>query len=304
MPAPDFSQCPFLPGRREFLGRTGLSVAGLLLGGSGLLESCAPGSPRAHIRGSLRGANKATGHKLWKPDQLPPSARTVRTDIVIIGGGVAGLSAKRWLHRHGRQQVLLLELDAQVGGNSSSGQNPTSAFPWGPTTCPCPTHATPSCWIFCAKRAPSPAPPLPTAGPFTTSTTSATTPKSACTCTATGKPASYPSWASRPPTAPRLPASSNSSKPCATPAATTAWTPSAFPSTCRRPMSSSASSIRFPLPTTSPSTALPPSTCVGTSTTAARTTTVPRPPLPRPGPACTTSPPAKVMPTTLAAPTC
>ncbi|TGE29556.1 FAD-dependent oxidoreductase [Hymenobacter metallicola] len=137
MSVPDFPQCPFLPGRREFLGRAGLGMAGLLLG-PGLLESCAPGSPRAHIRGTLRGANKVTGHQLWNPGQLPAPTHTVQTDIVIIGGGVAGLSAKRWLHRHGQQNVLLLELDAHVGGNSASGQNATSAFPWGAHYLPLP----------------------------------------------------------------------------------------------------------------------------------------------------------------------
>ncbi|UOQ74713.1 FAD-dependent oxidoreductase [Hymenobacter cellulosilyticus] len=137
MSAANSSHCPFMPGRREFLGRAGLGVAGLLLS-PGLLESCAPGSARAHIRGTLRGANQATGHKLWKPSQLPAPTRTLRADVVIIGGGVAGLSAKRWLHRHGQHNVLLLELDEQVGGNSAAGRNSTSAFPWGAHYLPLP----------------------------------------------------------------------------------------------------------------------------------------------------------------------
>jgi phytoene dehydrogenase-like protein len=128
-----------MPGRREFLGRTGVGVAGLLLSPA-LLESCAPASSRAHIRGSLRGANKATGHRLWHPDKLPAPTSTRQTDVLIIGGGVAGLSAKRWLHRHGHADVLLLELDEQPGGNSASGQNEVSAYPWGAHYLPVPDN--------------------------------------------------------------------------------------------------------------------------------------------------------------------
>ncbi|MCB2408226.1 NAD(P)-binding protein [Hymenobacter lucidus] len=126
-----------MPGRRAFLGRTGAGLAGLLLS-PGLLESCAPGSARAHIRGSLRGANQATGHKLWNPTKLPAPSRTIQTGIIIVGGGVAGLSAKRWLERHGRPDVLLLELDEQVGGNSAAGRNGVSAYPWGAHYLPVP----------------------------------------------------------------------------------------------------------------------------------------------------------------------
>jgi phytoene dehydrogenase-like protein len=128
--------CPFMPGRRDFLGRASLGLAGLL--SPALLASCAPGSARAHITGTLRGANQATGHKLWNPAKLPTPSQTLRTDIVIIGGGVAGLSAKRWLRRHGQTDVLLLELDEQVGGNSASGRNSVAAYPWGAHYLPIP----------------------------------------------------------------------------------------------------------------------------------------------------------------------
>jgi len=130
-------QCPFLPGRRDFLGRAGLGVAGLLLSPA-LLESCAPGQSRAHIQGGMRGANHATGHRLRRPGKLPPPRRTMQTDVLIIGGGVAGLSAKRWLHRHGQPDVLLLELDAATGGNSAAGRNEVSAYPWGAHYLPVP----------------------------------------------------------------------------------------------------------------------------------------------------------------------
>lgn len=124
--------------RRSFLQRSGLGLAGLLLAPSALLESCGTGTTRAPIRGALHGANHAAGHVLRQPSKLPPPARTLRTDVLIVGGGVAGLSARRELQRQGRTDVLLLELEAQVGGNSAAGLNEVSAYPWGAHYLPIP----------------------------------------------------------------------------------------------------------------------------------------------------------------------
>ncbi|GAA4374864.1 FAD-dependent oxidoreductase [Hymenobacter koreensis] len=128
---------PFRLGRREFVARTGVGLAGLLLS-PGLLPSCAPAASRAAVPGGMRGANHAVGHLLRQPSKLPTPAHTVQTEVLIIGGGVTGLSAKRWLHRHGITDVLLVELDEQVGGNASSGRNEVSAYPWGAHYLPIP----------------------------------------------------------------------------------------------------------------------------------------------------------------------
>ncbi|UOQ67472.1 NAD(P)/FAD-dependent oxidoreductase [Hymenobacter volaticus] len=124
--------------RRTFLQQAGLGLAGVLLAPVGLLESCAPGTVRAHIQGALHGANHATGHLLRQPDKLPPPTRTVRTEVLIIGGGVAGLAARRELHLQGQTNTLLLELDERVGGNASAGRNQVSAYPWGAHYLPIP----------------------------------------------------------------------------------------------------------------------------------------------------------------------
>jgi hypothetical protein len=92
----------------------------------------------AHIKGDLLGANAATGHLLRNPSHLPAPTHQLTTDVLIIGGGVSGLSARRWLHRHGRPDVLLVELDAQLGGNAAAGRNATSAYPWGAHYLPVP----------------------------------------------------------------------------------------------------------------------------------------------------------------------
>ena len=123
--------------RRRFLKQAALGAGGLLLG-PGLLESCAPASSYAHVQGSLRGASAAVGHLLRRPGGLPAPTRTLRTAVLIVGGGVTGLAAKRWLQRHGQPDVQLVELEDAVGGNAAHGRNDVSAYPWGAHYLPVP----------------------------------------------------------------------------------------------------------------------------------------------------------------------
>jgi hypothetical protein len=69
--------------------------------------------------------------------RISPSV-TMRTGIAIIGGGIAGLSAARELSKKRFEDFLLLELDGVVGGNSASGSNAVSAYPWGAHYVPIP----------------------------------------------------------------------------------------------------------------------------------------------------------------------
>ncbi|WP_324671181.1 FAD-dependent oxidoreductase [Hymenobacter sp. GOD-10R] len=125
--------------RRAFLTRASAGLIGIMLGPSLLVESCGPATAsRAHIQGKLHGANHAVGHLLRQPGKLPAPSRTLRAEVVIVGGGVAGLSAKRWLQRQGVHDVLLLELEEQVGGNAASGRSEVSAYPWGAHYLPVP----------------------------------------------------------------------------------------------------------------------------------------------------------------------
>jgi hypothetical protein len=66
--------------------------------------------------------------KISKAGTKPESAKT---RVTIVGGGIAGLSAGWWLHRNGFSDFKILELEREVGGNSSFGQNEISAYPWG-----------------------------------------------------------------------------------------------------------------------------------------------------------------------------
>lgn len=76
------------------------------------------------------GASHAAGHRL-RDKKFAEPVRTIKTDVVIVGGGIAGLSAGYALNKAKKHDFLLLELEDATGGNSSSGKSEVSAYPWG-----------------------------------------------------------------------------------------------------------------------------------------------------------------------------
>lgn len=48
------------------------------------------------------------------------STSTLKARVVVIGGGVAGLSAATSLRKHGGFDVTLLEADSRIGGRVKS----------------------------------------------------------------------------------------------------------------------------------------------------------------------------------------
>lgn len=106
----------------------GLGAAAVAAAGGGLayaLDREAPLPP-----GVLGGADLARGHRL-RDGGFPAPSRFEEVDLVIAGGGVAGLSAGWRLNDAGFTRFKLLELEDQVGGNARSGRNPVSAYPLG-----------------------------------------------------------------------------------------------------------------------------------------------------------------------------
>ncbi len=96
------------------------------------------GSNNKHIKGGIAGANHKTGHLLRNTQHLPAPSETKDVNILIIGGGISGLSARRWLGMHGVDDVLMIEMDSKTGGNSVYGENSITAYPWAAHYLPVP----------------------------------------------------------------------------------------------------------------------------------------------------------------------
>jgi hypothetical protein len=115
--------------RRSFLYRA-LAAAGIL-GLSGTVGYRLLSPPARHrIKGSICGTAAATGHRL-REARFPEPSAVLEKEYVIVGGGVAGLSAARWLKKSGIDSFTLLELDSRPGGNSAYGSNEITEYPWG-----------------------------------------------------------------------------------------------------------------------------------------------------------------------------
>ena len=112
--------------RREFLGAAGALA----------LAACSKGAPPLPP-GELGGGNFSLGHRLGKGG-FPAPAETRAVDVLIVGAGIAGLSAAWRLQRAGFEDFTLLELEAMPGGNSRYARSPVSAHPLGAHYLPLP----------------------------------------------------------------------------------------------------------------------------------------------------------------------
>lgn len=79
------------------------------------------------------------GHRL-REGGFPQPTEVRKTGVLIIGGGVSGLSAAWRLARSGFNDFLVLEMESEIGGNSRAGRSPLVAYPWGAHYLPLPTQ--------------------------------------------------------------------------------------------------------------------------------------------------------------------
>ena len=94
-------------------------------------------SPSLPFEGTVVGANDNLGHLLRAGFKPEPTVQS-RAKVVIVGGGIAGLSAAWRLSRAGFEDYRILELDSEPGGTARGGSNAVTRFPWGAHYLPCP----------------------------------------------------------------------------------------------------------------------------------------------------------------------
>jgi glycine/D-amino acid oxidase-like deaminating enzyme len=112
--------------RRKFLGLSSAALVGLSL------KSERP------IAGSFVNESFQAGHLLRDPSSFPAPKRIEKIPVVIVGGGIAGLSAAWHLRKRGFADFVLLEMNDAAGGNARWGQNEITAYPWAAHYVPVP----------------------------------------------------------------------------------------------------------------------------------------------------------------------
>ncbi len=78
------------------------------------------------------------GHKLRDRAPFAPGKQTIKIPVVIVGGGIAGLSAAWRLDKRGFRDFVLLEMGERAGGNARWGENEVSRYPWAAHYVPVP----------------------------------------------------------------------------------------------------------------------------------------------------------------------
>jgi glycine/D-amino acid oxidase-like deaminating enzyme len=82
--------------------------------------------------GTLVETGMARGHAVVRDAGAAPAVTRWREHaVVIVGSGVAGLSAAWELRRRGITDVVVLELDAVTGGTARGGESVVTRYPWG-----------------------------------------------------------------------------------------------------------------------------------------------------------------------------
>jgi hypothetical protein len=110
------------------------------LGAPFALAACRDQStPRRFPEGEIVGQNATLGHILRENRTFDVSTDKWQTvKVAIVGGGIAGLSAAWKLKKQGFEDFVVLELEKEVGGTSSSGIGQPVSYPWGAHYLPVP----------------------------------------------------------------------------------------------------------------------------------------------------------------------
>jgi hypothetical protein len=113
-------------GRRTFLGLGSAALVNLSL------------KSERKIEGSFVNDSFQMGHLLRDRASFPAAKRTEKFPVIILGGGIAGLCAAWRFSKRGFHDFVLLEMNAQPGGNARWGENEVTAYPWAAHYVPVP----------------------------------------------------------------------------------------------------------------------------------------------------------------------
>lgn len=118
--------------RKEFI------QSGIVLS-TGMLLNNACKQDDKKIPGKIVGASASIGHLIRGAiNQQPELVEDKR--IVIVGGGISGLSAARYIAMQGEKDFVVLDLEKEMGGNAACGGNQFSQYPWGAHYVPVPNN--------------------------------------------------------------------------------------------------------------------------------------------------------------------
>jgi glycine/D-amino acid oxidase-like deaminating enzyme len=102
--------------------------------------SAALAGVRQPISGSFVNDSFPSGHRLRDRGAFPAPKQVVKIPIVIVGSGIAGLSAAWRLDRRGFRDFVVLEMESRPGGNARWGENEITAYPWAAHYVPVPNR--------------------------------------------------------------------------------------------------------------------------------------------------------------------
>ncbi|HUQ90359.1 MAG TPA: FAD-dependent oxidoreductase [Bryobacteraceae bacterium] len=106
---------------------------------SAALVGLAPKTDR-RVEGNIVDDSHLLGHRLRDRGQFPAPKEQVKIPLVIVGAGIAGLSAAWRLEKKGFRDFVVLEMERAAGGNSRYGENGISAYPWAAHYLPVPNR--------------------------------------------------------------------------------------------------------------------------------------------------------------------
>lgn len=103
------------------------------------LAACRSNRAPRFPAGEIVGASDGIGHRIRDGLSVVPAAdKWQSAGVVIVGGGVAGLSAAWRLVNSGFEDFVLLELEPAPGGTARSGTSSVVPYPWGAHYLPAP----------------------------------------------------------------------------------------------------------------------------------------------------------------------